>query len=348
MLSHHNTIRSPAQATSLNELLEPLLYQSCRDLALDPSYALKILHCDFHSEKVTAHSVVELYQSTDRVLEVCDEVRRRLVFKEWAGYSKEFGSALKDDIAARVELCTESLLSALREPSDPRAILRMFHYRHEIRATINHMNLVLGLDPEPVGGDQSKHDATQLKEFDAGGWMYQATDLHSIRDLFLLLRLKSNSSFYDLGSGYGHPIFYGANLRDDVRFTGIELMPARVAASNQVVEKLQMKNAAFHVGDVLKADISGADVVFLFNPFSPSVRREVAQKLSALARSKPIVVLDYDGLVIQGLHEFRRMDKGQAAPFHVYGARKYFDDSVSLAGISSKALAECGHPDALR
>ncbi len=336
VLTHQNTIRSTASGASYNELFTTLLHNACRALALDTAYAQKILHCDFPRAKITAHSVVELYQETDRVVEVCDEARRRLVFMEWSGNSKEFAARLKEDISVRAEMCRESLLISLSEPSDPRAILRMFHYRHEIRATIQHMNIILGLDPEPVGGDVEKHATALNKEFDAGGWMYQATDLHSMRDLFSLLRLKSNISFYDLGSGYGHPIFYGANLREDLNFTGIELMPARVDACNQVAGKLRLSNVSFQLGDVTKRDISEADVVFLFNPFPPSVKREVAQKLCSLARTKPIVVLDYDGLVTDGSNEFRRMDKGQAVPFHVYGSRKYFDDSISLAGISAK------------
>ena len=336
MLIYQNTIRSPVSGASHEELLTTLLHKACRSLALEAGYAQKILACDFSREKATAHSIVEMYQEVDRIVEVCDEARRRLVCMEWSGNSKEVSSRLKEDLAARTELCRESLLVALSGPSDPRAILSMFHYRHEIRATIQHMNLVLGLDPEPVGGDVDRHDAGLNKDFDAGGWMYQATDLHSIRDLFSLLRFKSNISFYDLGSGYGHPIFYGANIREDLNFTGIELMPARVDACNQVAEKLGFKNVKFQVGDVVKRDLSDADVVFLFNPFSPSVSREVGQKLRFLAQSKPIVVLDYDGLVTEDLNEFRRMDRGQAAPFHVYGARKYFDDSILLAGIPTK------------
>jgi len=329
---------SSTQTTSRPEyqgLLERVVNDACRELELHPSYAQRALSCDFPKERITPFSVVNVYQETDRIIELCDEARRRLAVVEWSGATKHFGEELRKELTTRVDLCRENLERGLRDVVDPRAILTMFHLNSEIRATILHMNLLLGIVPEPCGGDISRHMPEELNRFREGGWMYQASDLHLIKSVFSTLKIRSGASFFDLGSGYGHPVIYGANLRADVSFTGVEIMSSRVKECNEVARRLHLSNARFEAADAACIDLFKADVVFLFNPFPSSVRHEVMSRLIDVAEVKPIVVVDYDGLVTREAFAFRRMDKKQIIPFHIYGSRKHFEGSLAIAGLAS-------------
>jgi hypothetical protein len=328
---------TPKTTTSLSypEFLEKLVGDACRDLDLHPSYIEKVLSCKFPTEPITPLSILDVYRETDRIVGVCDEARRRSVVIEWCGGTKNFVPELRKDLSARADLCRENLEQGLRSVSDPRAILSMFHYSPELRATIHQMNLVLDISPEPVGGDFSRHDASEKHNFREGGWMYQASDLLSIKSVFSSLRMRAGVSFVDLGSGYGHPILYGANLRSDIMFKGIEIMSSRVESCRAVSKRLQLSNAHFEVADAAKYDISSADVIFLFNPFPPSARSEVTRRLLDLAEAKPVVIIDHEGLVTRQAHSFRRMDRNQAFPFHIYGSREHFEGSLALAGLKA-------------
>jgi hypothetical protein len=333
VLAQNSSLQKTTLNLSYQELLEKVVGDSCRDLNLDESYVDKVLSCKFPTERITPLSIVSMYRETDRIVEVCDEARRRAVVMEWSGGKTNFVSELRKDLSARADLCRENLEQGLRSVSDPRAILGMFHYSPEIRATLTHMNLVLDIAPERIGGDFSRHDASEMNKFREGGWMYQASDLHSIKSVFSFLRMRSGVSFVDLGSGYGHPVFYGANLRPDIMFNGVEIMSSRVESCRAVAKRLQLSNAHFEVADAAKCDISSADVIFLFNPFPPSARSEVNRKLLDLAEAKPVVIIDHEGLVTRQDFSFRRMDRGQAYPFHIYGSREHYEGSLAIAGL---------------
>jgi len=122
--------------------------------------------------------------------------------------------------------------SRVSKARDPIAILRALHKAPEVRVVPEFVSAVLGIRDERIGGDVSRYSREQLiTEYAQGGFMYQPSEIVDIWPLFEYLSFAPGSVFYDLGSGYGHAVFYGAALRPDLTFKGIELMTARVEES---------------------------------------------------------------------------------------------------------------------
>jgi hypothetical protein len=162
--------------------------------------------------------------------------------------------------------------------------------------------------------------------------MYQPSEISEIQPIFSSVSFQPGIRFYDLGSGYGHPLFYGAALRPDMFFTGIEIMRGRVVECRNVVTRLGLQNIAFEVGDVSKGGFSDADVIFLFNPFPPDTHREAAARIAELAVHKPLAVLDYEGLVTQSLPDLRPIRCARISPFRLIVSRSFPKESCALVG----------------
>jgi hypothetical protein len=165
--------------------------------------------------------------------------------------------------------------------------------------------------------------------------MYQPSEIGDIWRLFAHLSFKAGSVFYDLGSGYGHSIFYGAALCPHVSFKGIEIMSGRVQECQTVVSRLGMLNITFETGDVSRGGFSDADIIFLFNPFPPDTLREVGRRIAEVAEVKPVVLLDYRGLVTETVSGISSIPFNKVAPYRLAASRRHFEESCALVGIST-------------
>lgn len=234
------------------------------------------------------------------------------------------------------EAAREALFQALLRYPDPVVVVRALHQRDDLGFLSQNLTALLGITDERIGGELEKHSADERKTFNArGGYMYQASDGHEIRSLFSKVHFRSGTSFYDLGSGYGHVVFYGAIVRPDIEFKGIELMSSRTAECERVKIRLGITNLSFEAADVVRADISHADVLFLFNPFPPDVRVEVSQKINERARQGKLVVIDYGGMVTQDAHELIPATSNATYPYRVAISRRFREDSLELARVES-------------
>lgn len=221
----------------------------------------------------------------------------------------------------------------ISEVRDPVGILRSLEVRPRFRIATEFISTILGISDERIGGDVERYSRTELvTTYARGGFMYQSSEISEIQPIFSALLFQPGIRFYDLGSGYGHPLFYGAALRSDMFFAGIEIMRARVAECRKVVTRLRLPNIAFEAGDVSKGGFSDADVIFLFNPFPPDTHREVGARIAELADQKPLAVLDYEGLVTQSLPELRPIRCAPISPFRLVVSRSFTKESCALVG----------------
>jgi len=74
---------------------------------------------------------------------------------------------------------------------------------------------------------------------------YEGTPLSFVKKFLAWSNPQDNQTVYDLGSGLGRVIIYGA-LNCPAIFKGIEIVPERVKMSQLISKKLELKNAVFY------------------------------------------------------------------------------------------------------
>jgi hypothetical protein len=248
------------------------------------------------------------------------------------------GSDHPEELHALFQTLTEEVLAlpgVVREVRDPLGILRRLHKVPELRVVPEFVSAILGIRDERIGGDSERHSREQLSTaYGLGGFMYQPSEIVDLWPLFEHLSFATGSVFYDLGSGYGHALFYGAALRPDLSFRGIELMSARVEECQSVASRLGIGNVAFTTGDLSHGGFGDADIIFLFNPFPPDTQGEVRRHIADLAEAKPLVVLDYYGLVSREVVTVRALPLVKLAPYRLSVSRRFYKESRALVGLS--------------
>lgn len=285
-------------------LMHRVLSRACAGLGVDPSFAQRILAGAPTTVPGNSADTVATFEEWSTRMSVCRFADAKLFQFARADHGQEWNFFTWQAAGIRLfglsKTYEDQLATLLGEVSahDSALLLKKFHTAPTLGLSAQHLNLLLGIVDEKVKGEISKHPEGDHGSFlERGGKQYEPTDPATLRAIFTHLNFKSGVSFYDLGSGYGHPILYGANLRPDISFTGIELMSVRVDSAQRAAERLGLANARFQVGDVSTCDFSAADVVFLFNPFVEEVAKHVSEKLADLADSKPLLIIDYFGAV---------------------------------------------------
>ena len=110
-------------------------------------------------------------------------------------------------------------------------------------------------------------------------------------DLFEILQLNENTVFYDLGSGYGKVILYGAYHYPKVQFKGIEIMEERNKVCDDLIDQLELKNIRTYCADFFKTDFSDGDIFYIFNPLYEWVYEKLIEKLRVIALKKTIRII---------------------------------------------------------
>lgn len=112
-----------------------------------------------------------------------------------------------------------------------------------------------------------------------------------LSDLFDAIEITNETVFYDLGSGYGNIILYGAVKYPNAKFKGIEILKERHEVCADLIEKEQIINAAAICGDILKTNISDGTIFYLYNPLYDFQYAELLDKLYQISLHKPITVI---------------------------------------------------------
>jgi precorrin-6B methylase 2 len=115
---------------------------------------------------------------------------------------------------------------------------------------------------------------------------------------------KPGEVFYDLGAGAGKAVFCAALLNDWKKCRGIEYLPALYDCTQMLLQKLRampeaqhyfsdvVKNIEFIQSDMLKADFSDADVIYMnATAFGADLWEALVPKLEATKSGTRIIVL---------------------------------------------------------
>lgn len=110
-------------------------------------------------------------------------------------------------------------------------------------------------------------------------------------NLFDPIPITDKTIFYDLGSGYGNIILYGAIKYPNVQFNGIEILEERNKVCIDLIEKEGITNVKAISGDILKTDISDGNVFYLYNPLYDFQYAELLDKLYQISLKRSIIVI---------------------------------------------------------
>jgi hypothetical protein len=94
----------------------------------------------------------------------------------------------------------------------------------------------------------------------------------------------------DIGAGLGHvPML--VNVLTGARAMGVEREPAYVASAMDAARALGLSGVSIVEGDARDADLSTANVFYLFTPFVGTILRDVAAKIEQQARQRPVRIV---------------------------------------------------------
>jgi SAM-dependent methyltransferase len=110
-------------------------------------------------------------------------------------------------------------------------------------------------------------------------------------ELFDPIQITSETVFYDLGSGYGNVILFGALKYPEAHFKGIEILPERNQVCTAIIQEEQIANVSAICGDILKSDVSDGNIFYLYNPLFDFQYGELLNKLYHISLIKSIVVI---------------------------------------------------------
>jgi SAM-dependent methyltransferase len=105
------------------------------------------------------------------------------------------------------------------------------------------------------------------------------------------VQLSKEDVLFDLGSGYGEPLFYLAEKFKQAKFVGIEIVKEWFDIAARECRSRRFDNIQFIHGDILKEDLSAGTVFYIFNPLFGFQYPILARRLREVAQSKKIIVI---------------------------------------------------------
>lgn len=119
---------------------------------------------------------------------------------------------------------------------------------------------------------------------------YQPSPARHIIDGIARARITANDVVLDLGAGLGHvPIL--VHILTGARALGVEREPAYVVRAMEAVSGLGLRGVEIVTGDARDAELSEANVFYLFTPFIGTVLRDVVASIEREARRRPVRVV---------------------------------------------------------
>ncbi|HYF61299.1 MAG TPA: hypothetical protein VD886_00705 [Herpetosiphonaceae bacterium] len=121
---------------------------------------------------------------------------------------------------------------------------------------------------------------------------YQPTPARHIFELIARTGLGADDTLLDLGSGLGHVPLLAA-ICTAARTIGVELEAAYVDCARRSAGGLNITTATFIQADARAADLSAANVFYLYTPFTGTILRDVLDALRRQASRREIRVCAY-------------------------------------------------------
>lgn len=121
---------------------------------------------------------------------------------------------------------------------------------------------------------------------------YQPTPARHIFELIARTGLGAGDTLLDLGSGLGHVPLLAA-ICTAARTIGVELEAAYVDCSRCSASALNLGSATFIQADARAADLSAANVFYLYTPFTGTILRDVLAALRHQAARREIRICTF-------------------------------------------------------
>ncbi|MDG1332011.1 MAG: class I SAM-dependent methyltransferase [Crocinitomicaceae bacterium] len=112
-----------------------------------------------------------------------------------------------------------------------------------------------------------------------------------LKEIFELVNPSTDDVFYDLGSGYGIVLFYGAEHYPEAQFKGIEILDERFDMSASLLEENGLKNIELFNEDMFDCDFSDGTIFYIYNPLYAEFYPKLLQRLCEVQKKHPITVI---------------------------------------------------------
>lgn len=162
----------------------------------------------------------------------------------------------------------------------------------------NHEKLfdeILGFTNVELIEDNIKKSETQRPWEGASEGRYAySSSLKRIQNFYHVCPPSSGDIVYDLGSGYGQVLFYGATKYPDVTFKGVEFVSERTTLAEKTLKEMNLKNLSFYAEDALHFNFEDGNIFYLYSPFSLPIKIQIFNRIVQIGKKKPIKVFVYD------------------------------------------------------
>lgn len=124
-------------------------------------------------------------------------------------------------------------------------------------------------------------------------YAYGETPLTTLGEIANECGITSQDTVYELGCGRGRTCFW-LNTYLGCRVIGIDYVPEFIEKALEIVQKCDLKNIEFRTEDILRADYTGASVLYLYGTCyeEPFIKKLIAH-LKGLPKGTKIISVSY-------------------------------------------------------
>lgn len=112
-----------------------------------------------------------------------------------------------------------------------------------------------------------------------------------LEEMFNRVQPTQQDVFYDLGSGYGIVLFYGAKNYPETTFKGIEILKERFEMSVKLLESRGLKNVELFNEDMFNCDFSDGTIFYIYNPLFKDMYPKLLERLFAISQKHTITII---------------------------------------------------------
>ncbi len=109
--------------------------------------------------------------------------------------------------------------------------------------------------------------------------------------IFSVVQPGKEDVLYDLGSGYGLVLLYGAERYPEAQFKGIEIVNERYELSVSLLQESGLKNVELLNTDMFTYDFSDGTIFYIFNPLFGDMYPRLLERLEEISKKHPITVI---------------------------------------------------------
>lgn len=132
-----------------------------------------------------------------------------------------------------------------------------------------------------------------MKKKEADVYAYGETPLTSLRIIATECNIGKNDCVFELGSGRGRVSFWLSCFLN-CSVVGIEYIPEFVERANLIVRRLKLPKIEFRQEDMLKADLKGATVCYLYGTcLDDSLIEKLTENFAKLPTGTKIITVSY-------------------------------------------------------